>query len=244
MRTNWPSSLSKTPTLRFVVTSTPRSGTAYVAHLFRRLGVRCGHETMCHIWTGEAGLRAHLHWLEGESSWMAIHWSDLLPGDTVMFHQIRHPLHTLPSICENGPFDQERAPWQQWLRRHYPEYIDERGARDSVVRFWLGWHAMIERRCAELRLPHLRYRVEDLDATLASSILRRIGRECDMATIERAIASLPKDLNTRGAHGSWSLGDVSDDVLRDELRRRMALYGYQEEPTKQENSPCPMKASA
>jgi hypothetical protein len=79
----------------FVVTGCARSGTAYMAAVFSRLGLSCGHEVVFGPRTRRFDGFGGQH---GDSSWLAAPFLAQLPDDTLILHRVRHPLKVVRSL--------------------------------------------------------------------------------------------------------------------------------------------------
>jgi hypothetical protein len=79
----------------FVVTGCARSGTAYMAAVFSRLGLSCGHEVVFGPRTRRFDGFGPQH---GDSSWLAAPFLSQLPDDTLILHRVRHPLRVVGSL--------------------------------------------------------------------------------------------------------------------------------------------------
>jgi hypothetical protein len=79
----------------FVVTGCARSGTAYLAAVFSRLGLSCGHEVVFGPRTRRFEGFGEQH---GDSSWLAAPFLPELPEDTLIMHRVRHPLRVVRSL--------------------------------------------------------------------------------------------------------------------------------------------------
>jgi hypothetical protein len=79
----------------FVVTGCARSGTAYLAAVFSRLGLSCGHEVVFGPRTRRFDGFDGQH---GDSSWLAAPFLAQLPDDTLILHRVRHPLKVVRSL--------------------------------------------------------------------------------------------------------------------------------------------------
>lgn len=226
-------------TKRFVITGCGRSGTTYIAELLSRLGCTCTHEK---FFTGKgepsriaeylarAGLRP-LQWRMppyGEAAWEAAPLLSLLPDDTPVFHQVRHPLEFIRSRQKKG--------WihGRFRHRHLPQLPRYNKARfaalplaqqvDLLAHFWIGWNALVEDRVGER--PYLCYRIEDFDLELLLEILARVDFPHDQDAVGGVFAELPTDVNTRGRKRDDITLELLPGATRRELEVAAARYGY------------------
>src|SRR5437870_668008 len=99
----------------FVVASTPRSGTGYIAQLLSALGVACGHEK----YFNKKSQTYHVQTLEGCSSWLSVPFLDRLPVQTVVLHQIRDPVRTINALIKTHNVLNGTGYNMPFLRKHY-----------------------------------------------------------------------------------------------------------------------------
>lgn len=229
--------------LRFVVTGTGRSGTGYVAHLFRAAGVKCGHEDWF-TWvpgvrdeetisrrTLEMRLRGpfsrlHEEWrrrrqgLDGDASWLAV--PRLARFNGLVFLQIRHPLEVIASFAARHFFSSSVP--NVW-RTFASAYFDMTG--DDIVdgmRWWIEWNARAAQHA------HFTYRLEDLDAELFARILRFVGESGAEDKATQAIDSTPCDVNSgKTAHSDYLKLDwdhLPAGNCRNRLFRSAQKLGY------------------
>ena len=82
--------------IKYVVVSSPRSGTGYTAEVLNRLGLNCGHETW--FFPGRTLYQKHGEKFWGDSSWLAVPFLVKMPMGTLILHQLRNPIKTLDSM--------------------------------------------------------------------------------------------------------------------------------------------------
>ena len=92
----------------FVVTGCARSGTAYMALVLSRLGLRCGHEV---VFGPRSRAFTGFHGQHGDSSWLAAPFLAQLPSDTLVIHRIRHPLRVVRSLLGVQFFQDRTNAW-------------------------------------------------------------------------------------------------------------------------------------
>jgi hypothetical protein len=177
---------------RFLITGCPRSGTKYTAMLFRRaLGARVGHEQVFGVVEGLREGPVDWDGLDGDASWLAVPFLPL--DDTIVLHQVRHPLEFVRSVCGFGLLSDERAdlPFPQVLRLHAPEvYVPDTEAERGAT-LWRIWNAKAEAHAT------ITYRLEDLDLELLLRLGRLIEPDVSEEQAAQALESLPKTVNQR-----------------------------------------------
>jgi hypothetical protein len=200
---------------RFLVTGCPRSGTKYAATLFRALGVRIGHEDVFGV---RQGLRKRpVTWdgQQGDASWLAVPFLPL--EDTIVLHQVRHPLEVVRSLCGFGFLSDERAgmPFPRVVRLHTPEVYapDTQAERGAIM--WRIWNAKAEAHGA------ITYRLEDLDVALLLRLCRLIELDVSEEQAAKALEGVPKTVNQRRRDES-----VEWEKIRPIAGEAAAHYGY------------------
>jgi hypothetical protein len=191
---------------KFLVVGAGRSGTKYAAYLLQSLGLDIRHEA--------AGS-------DGIVSWYLAADSDSVPDGPPssqfvfehVFHQVRHPLCTIPSLASLRP-----DTWS-FVARHTPCSLDD-PLPARCAKLWLHWNEMAEAKA------EWRYRIEDLPLVY-EEFCERFDVPCD----RRALDRLPRDLNTRPPRlETWVYRLETRDYLRrswagDRLRKLLLLLG-------------------
>jgi hypothetical protein len=199
---------------RFVVISTGRAGSGFVAALLTACGVPCGHEAFF----TPSGLQPRFRWhLRGDSSWLAVpaleEWNGAKP---LVVHQVRDPREVVKSLVGIGLFRRDNDnPFAQFARRHFSVSGDE--VRDAM-RWWVAWN----RRCAAL--AHFSYRLEEIGAQ-SDAFFEAID-ETPTREPRTVIAALrDRNINTRKST-RIAYPDMPDGPEKDELRSEAARFGY------------------
>ncbi len=210
--------LAAPPWLRFVVVGSGRSGTAYAAAVFCRLGIPCGHEAVFG-WGHPPDPR-----LLGDSSFCAAPFLGWFSG--VVFHQVRHPLAVLQSVVATGFFHDPGpyVPHLALVERFLPDLGRATTPIEKAIRFVLGWNLMCEPHA------HLRWQVETLAPSTLRAAARLLGEERSLDQCADALAAVPTDLNrleTRGLRRvvlGWE--DLPAAGSTDDLVALAKRYGY------------------
>lgn len=188
----------------FVIASTPRSGTAYMAQLLSKLGVACRHET----YFDRDRQTYFMDAPEGCVSWLSVPFLANLPKETLILHQVRNPVQTINSLIETHNYLKSLGPNMPFLRQHCPPL-----GRVPEVHFWQEWHKRIE------DFAIFRYRVEEIPI---EKILQLLNRSRTVQEIDDAKKTVTLDFN--------SYGPVSTHVKWDELplsvKALATKYGY------------------
>jgi hypothetical protein len=184
--------------------------------------------------------------LIADSSWLAAPFLNKLPTGALVLHQIRDPLAVVTSHLARGFFDgrvYEHPLWKHLLKRilkrqpsgqyrlivlvreMLPNVFAERTPAQRAARFWIEWNSLVEREAKSLGLEYLKYRVEDMDSTLLTSLVGRItGKGLTPAAAQRALETIPTNVNTGPRRALVSLDELGP--LRDEFAAKASLYGY------------------
>jgi hypothetical protein len=200
---------------RFIVTGCPRSGTAYAAALFSALGVRCDHEKVFGVAQAMGDQPVNWDSAEGDSSFLAV---PFLPvDDTVVLHQVRHPLEFARSIVGTALLADHRRdkPFPSAIARHAPEIYEADRTPERAALMWTIWNKRAEAHA------DITYRIEDLDPALLMRLCELV--ELDISEDQAALAldQVPKDTNRRNRWEkvTWArIAPIAADLA--------AHYGY------------------
>lgn len=188
--------------LRFVVVGTGRSATQYASRLFKKLGIRCGHEN---VFTRH-GLMDPRENIIGDSSWGAAPFLDEFHG--VVLHQVRHPLSVFNSMMGSPPAD--RRP-----------YIDTKCPQEiAAMRIYVGWNRMCEHGS-----PYVRYQVEELTPELVCGLCYIVGKEVSLSLAKKALKEIPKNVNSK-PRANYTWDELPDCMEKKELFKMGQRYGY------------------
>lgn len=209
--------------IKCVVVAAPRSATGWAAAVLRELGLLCSHEGHFRANSQEYARRVGYDW--GDSSWMAVPFIRDLPEHTVVLHQTRDPLDTIPSLVALHHFDHWDRPivdgYHAFMRRHMRDEMPE-GEIAKAAYFWLRWNEMIEDGLGRRRDLHtLRYRVEEETAlTLMYTMITLKDPSAEL--LDKALA-VPADYNHKQGR---SKPTVTMDMLSPEVQTMARRYGY------------------
>lgn len=223
------------------MTGPSRSGTKYAAKLWSQIGYRCGHEAVFNIFkvsdrAASVGEFPKFHDVDGDSSFLAAPLLGQLPEDTVIFHQVRDPLEVIRSHLGIGFFADPIVPsvyladnhtdFVDYVGRHCPEVLAERGEAGRCMRYWVCWNKLIENTAQRAGFTYVRYRLEDVDTAVVRSLVGRLNDDIDDATVESALASVTKRTNSRARDESVSWPDLPEGDAKDLLLETAHHYGY------------------
>lgn len=226
-------------TKRFVITGCGRSGTTYTAKILSQVGCPCTHEqfftgskpTALKAFMARNGLR-QLSWnpsIIGEAAWEAAPWLPHLPEDTLIFHQLRHPLDFIRSRQKkgwvHGRFRSRHLPHIPRMDKTSFAALPLSEQASWLARFWIDWNAMVESRASGKH--YQRYRIEEFDLPQLQNILEQVEFPHDRERVEHIFEALPRNVNTRGQKREDITPDLLPGPLLDELTETAAYYGYQ-----------------
>lgn len=201
---------------RFIVTGCPRSGTAYTAALFSTLGVRCGHEKVFGIAQASGDLPVDWTGADGDSSFLAVPFLPL--EDTVVLHQVRHPLEFTRSIVGIAFLSDHRRekPFPTIIGRHAPEVYEPVGEAPRAAMLWRTWNTRAEAHA------DITYRLEDFDVPLLMRLAELVELDLSEDQAAQALYRVPRDVNRRSRNQSipWKrIAPIVEDLA--------AQYGYE-----------------
>lgn len=231
------SSPDKTPR-RFVITGCGRSATMYIAELLTELGCDCGHEDYfpkairpSAYWLARARIRP-LAWRRppyGEAAWEAAPYLPLLPRETVVFHQIRHPLSFIRSRMRKGlsraAFRDRHIATQATVSNKYQfRELSPEWQVEYLARFWVEWNELVERRARDME--YYRYRTDDLTQDHIAWMLRVLEWPVDRIRLKTAFEATSKTVNA----GNSEQINVTLERLPQEVYERVqhlcTRYGF------------------
>jgi hypothetical protein len=213
---------------RILLTGCGRSGTSYTATLLTALDLRCGHEKVFRL---PEIVRGEVDWpddLPAESSWLAAPFLSSLPQDTLVLHQVRHPLAVIRSLRRVRLFD-GAGPFRDFVAAHLGEPLASAPALEACLMYWDGWNALVEERAAQAGLSYRRYQLEELTPGFLSELLAELGQHRSPGEIAERQQLVRRDRNTRGDKSHD--GDLTWDHLpacaaRAAAEARAGAYGY------------------
>ncbi len=223
--------------IKYIVVSSPRSGTGYTAEALNRLGLNCGHETW--FFPGQAVYHKPGEKFWGDSSWLAAPFLDKMPPGTLVLHQTRDPIKTLDSMsgrrqlrgntepAGEGP----RGEYTKFLKVYFDNWESRESQQERLARFWVEWNLKIQKQEGNPKLRYLRYKIEDMNEELLLSIASLIGAPTPIA--EQLRLALHTDTNTNHRVGQantivpWAEEFLrSDNKLAERARSLSEAYGY------------------
>jgi len=205
---------------RFVILSSGRAGSGYIAKVLNFAGCACGHEG---FWNANA--EGRLGTLIGDSSWFALVPGALDGWRGKVFHQTRHPLAVVSSFV-HAPPDRRARSWPYKVRTLLREVPS-----DPLELAMALWHDSNVR--AE-EMTDRRWGVEDVSPMLVS-LLVLLGSgmsvtTCDEETAAAAIAAVPKNHNQHTDKQRLGWDDLPAGALKDDVRAMGERYGYVDGP--------------
>lgn len=224
--------------MTFVVTGCGRSGTTFLARLLSSLNVPCGHEQ-----TFTPRTRTIPRPLNSDASWMAVPFLGALPPEYPIVHLSRAPALVAASFVRIGffspahdeywrptvrlnPFRQrpEGREYIEFLRRHSPQTFQKRRAVDRALYHWWDWNSRILAQ-SDGR-PYIHLRISDVDPATITRLLGVLDERRSTVEIQRALDSLPTDVNSRGLRVGGELIAERDILLPGNVAKLASGLGY------------------
>lgn len=223
--------------IKYIVVSSPRSGTGYTAEVLSHLGLNCGHETWFFPGRTIYHKRGEEFW--GDSSWLATPYLDKMPPTTLVLHQLRNPIKTLDSMmarrqlrgCKPGGKG-PRGEYTKFLKLYFENWESEESQQDRLARFWVEWNLKIEEQENNPNLRYLRFKIEDMNEELLLSITSLIGAPMPNPKQLQLALKTSKNTNHRVGQANritpWAeefLG-AKDNEAAERVRSFSKRYGY------------------
>lgn len=210
----------------FIITGVGRSGTGYISKLLRQLNITCGHENVFRPET----IKPDFSNFEGDASWLAAPYIQKLPSNTVVLHQIRHPVMVAKSFIGIGFFDQnptnDHAPYLKFLNQF--SRFDMLQSREERFMFhWINWNKYIEQQVEKTEHHYFRYKLEDLTPDgICELVLKPIGVERTINDVELAQKEIGTTTNRRTRDLFINRTSLSAYAIFTEFEAAAEKYGY------------------
>ena len=200
---------------RLLITGCPRSGTMFTSKVFNALGVNFGHESVYGLRQGLRGKPANWGEWEGEASWLSVPFLPL--DDTVVLHQVRHPLGFVRSVCGWGFLSDASRDhhYSKVVGIHAPEVYTPDSEPERGATMWRVWNEKAEAHAV------MTYRIEDLDAELLLRICGMVELDVSEEQAPRALEDPPENVNRRRRDES-----VGWETIEPIVGETAARYGY------------------
>lgn len=201
--------------MSFIILSTGRAGSGYIARLLTESGINTGHEISYNL-NGYSGKQ-----FEGESSWLALPFVEegVYPPNTNIYHQVRNPLQVIGSLV-NGEMQQHKD-YLEFQYEHCPPHDHERSDYlEYCARYVLEWNERIE------ALTSVRWQVEAVNFNTVFNIAFREGIALNKGRVVMALSGTSKTTNKHPNTQSIDWTDIKTDTVRTALQEQSKRYGY------------------
>lgn len=207
--------LAKKP--EFAIIGTGRSGSTYIAELFKASGYECSHEAYFtpdgpKLRNPDRGIHC-----KGDASWLAVPY--LPDPDITAIHQIRHPHKVILSTYNLGWFDEkiqsQRMPFYSFAKSHFD-------FSDDPLRSSLRWYIEWNKRCEAItdkrfQIEKLLENIDNLSTWLDRDLNYIQQSRSDNSNSRRAVVEHPLD------DISQAIKDYPEYVQLEEMAED---YGY------------------
>lgn len=191
------------------VTGCGRSGTTFSTHLFSKIGMDCPHEKL-----GKDGICSWMIGVISNEPYVGPCYSDL-DIDTHMFHQVRHPLHTISSLQTFG-----NKTWN-YIRKFIP--IEP---TDNIIlkgmKYWYFWNMSAEKICEyTYQVEKIKNEIHILSkkGNFQDKVPSNISEICDQLTAQKVNTRKYKPL-------TWEDLYNIDPELCFRIKELAKRYGY------------------
>jgi hypothetical protein len=202
--------------IKYLITGLPRSGTKFMARLFTKAGIPCGHEMIF----GFPGIAEYVEKPQAESSWLAMpKLQELREAGTYIIHLTRNPIKIINSLFIRKFFEREEINvgtfYEIFPQILFKEILDRKGI-DKYIIFFLKWNQEIQKHA------HMRIKLEDVneDITLPFDLLGIPQVGIGLKAPERANQGPQKRVITEEL--------LKTSQLYPQLIQKAKEYGYKE----------------
>lgn len=201
--------------MSFIILSTGRAGSGYIAKLLTNAGISTGHEITYNL----SGYNPSNY--IGESSWLALPFVEegVYNPNTNIYHQVRHPLKVIGSLV-NGEM-QKYKDYFNYQTEHLPIRDDEDYLEYSI-RFVYEWNRRIE------KVTPICWRVESVDMNTLQMISFNEGIALDRNKATMALLGVSKTTNKHPKAKKLTWSDLPDTFYKERLLEQTKEYGYKE----------------
>lgn len=229
--------------IKFIVTSTGRSGSVYFARILTDWGIPCGHESIFNEEKEEIVLSrfygqkpitfskvSENHgWMDSpeiiaDSSYMAVPYLDYKDINKIpIIHIVRNPLAVISSFvkdlqyfCDKSNNLYNEKHWEEWIYTNNPEINLTQNPLERACCHWFNWNIKIEK--ASKNREYYFHRVED---KFNDDFFKFIGIE------KQPVGFLNKKVNTmKKRTEDFKVDDIPNGKIKDDFIALMKKYGY------------------
>jgi len=199
---------------QFLVTGTPRSGTRFMAALFRSAGLSASHEGLF----GPLGPNNHVT-KNVESSWMAMPYlKEYEYQFKKIIHITRNPLYVLASLKRRNFLGRIMNQWDYFVWNHLDSIVMHDDSITAIIQFWIDWNEKIE------RYAYVRVQIEDINEN-KERFFKNLG-----INIKGKQLYKNEKCNTDGETNPIDLGLLKTAGNYKLLKEKAKQYGYDLEP--------------
>lgn len=192
---------------RFVIASCSHSGTTWMARTLSACGLFCSHEQ---VFSLDGNYNPHL-WVLGDASLAAVDHLTKVPPNTLILHQLRHPLDAISgwAAAVDG-MDDPRDFLNTWEGKHgYRELLHRYSWPAGIsAAYWCAHNRRIAAEATKaMRLRpsvgYLDYRVEAVDFEFLTHLGALLGHSVRPDMARRALANTPKRIKPEESNAAY-----------------------------------------
>ena len=194
----------------FLITGSPRSGTRFMAALFRSAGLGATHEGVFI----PAGIRPRVI-KNVESSWLAApHLQTWKYHFKKVIHLVRDPILVISSQREREIMFKKESPYTKYIYDNVSEITNFNNSIDNYLHFWIAWNEMIEKH------TKIRVKIEDINND-REKFLQDLG----VYTIGRQLYKNFK-CNSDGETKKITMEEIEKSQWSKKFKEKAKQYGY------------------
>jgi len=217
----------------FIIAGCARSGTKYISVVLSKLGIPCSHEA--YTTDGKKGKWQHkakvmqklCYW--GDASWMIAPNIHKFLSNTIVFHQLRNPVHVIRSMMGYHMLGTGRGKYNG--RTKYANYALTAGSIGNgkeirqCMDYWLHWNDMIRQQLDDWPLT-FQYKVEDLTSNRLRYIASLLGKTATFNECDEVLKAVSKSTHHRRRAKKVCWSSLPEGMSKDLLKKEANWYGY------------------
>lgn len=180
----------------FIITTVPFNEQYLIVNILKELGINCSIQKSIDHWWFNGSLFGRKE-IQGDASWMAAPYLDILQPPTIILHQTVSPSIAIPFL-ENSRFFKD---WEtnyldsytknycinKYVKYHGRNWNWPESTKDKIELFYVKWNELIEEKSKNRK--YMRFKAESVNEDIIEKICWFIGIKIKEDDIKNVIYS-------------------------------------------------------